>query len=620
MPQMVNFSSITIKHIHLPDTLFSLMDPRTSYQNRVEALQAQQKKLQQKKTVFGILRFGSIAAIIAVFYFLRSLGPVWAIPAVIILLIIFIQLVYKDLANKAAIKHLGHLVNINKDELKALDGEYFQFADGAAYLPKEHFYAADIDILGHASLFQFVNRTTSDMGSAQLADWLLNPANPDAILERQSAIKEIKEKMNWRQDIQAFGLETNIRHSTFQQLMNWLDEPTIFLQFKHWQWLKYFLPAVILSVVTAAISDWISMNIMYSFLLAFAVIAFQINKYIAPLHEKLSKIVEEIDALSLSIDLIEKEKFNSPLSIRLQQGFLAKNEAASLKIKKLKKILDRLDIRYNIVLSAPLNLLLLWNLNQALDLEKWKKQYATDVENWFHTLGIFETLNSLAVIHFNNPGWCFPTLHEQHFFIESAKLGHPLIHENKRVNNFIKMENRGELMLVTGSNMAGKSTYLRSIGINTVLAMAGAPVCAASFRISPVQLISSMRIADNLAESTSTFYAELKKLKTVIDEVNAEKKVFILLDEILRGTNSLDRHTGSEALIKQLIKHNAAGIIATHDLALADLQQQYPANILNYHFDVQVNQEELYFDYILKPGVCTSLNASILMKKIGIEL
>jgi DNA mismatch repair ATPase MutS len=271
-------------------------------------------------------------------------------------------------------------------------------------------------------------------------------------------------------------------------------------------------------------------------------------------------------------------------------------------------------------LSAPLNLLLLWNLNQALDLEKWKKQYATDVENWFHTLGIFETLNSLAVIHFNNPGWCFPTLHEQHFFIESAELGHPLIHENKRVNNFIKMENRGELMLVTGSNMAGKSTYLRSIGINTVLAMAGAPVCAASFRISPVQLISSMRIADNLAESTSTFYAELKKLKTVIDEVNAEKKVFILLDEILRGTNSLDRHAGSEALIKQLIKHNAAGIIATHDLALADLKEQYPANILNYHFDVQVNQEELYFDYILKPGVCTSLNASILMKKIGIEL
>jgi DNA mismatch repair ATPase MutS len=175
-------------------------------------------------------------------------------------------------------------------------------------------------------------------------------------------------------------------------------------------------------------------------------------------------------------------------------------------------------------------------------------------------------------------------------------------------------------MLVTGSNMAGKSTYLRSVGVNVILAMAGSPVCARSFQLSPVQLLSSMRIADNLEESTSTFYAELKKLKTVIDKVNDHEKVFILLDEILRGTNSLDRHTGSEALIKQLIKKEAAAIIATHDVALADLEKQFPKNILNYHFDVQVNNEELFFDYMLKPGVCTSLNASILMKKIGIEI
>jgi DNA mismatch repair ATPase MutS len=327
-----------------------------------------------------------------------------------------------------------------------------------------------------------------------------------------------------------------------------------------------------------------------------------------------------VDALSLSIAAIEKEKFSSPFSIRLQQDLFANNEAASLKIRKLKKILDRLDIRYNIVLSAPLNLLLLWNLQQALDLEKWKRQYAADVENWFKVLGVFEALNSFAAIHFNNPGWVFPILHDKHFFLEATKLGHPLINKDKRVNNFIQMEDKGELMLVTGSNMAGKSTYLRSVGINVVLAMAGAPVCAASFRLSPVQLISSMRIADNLEESTSTFYAELKKLKTVIDKVNNGEKVFILLDEILRGTNSLDRHTGSEALIKQLIKKKAAGIIATHDLALAAIKTEYPSNILNYHFDVQVNNEELYFDYKLKPGVCTSLNASILMKKIGIEL
>ena len=566
------------------------------------------------------MRFGSIAAIIAAFYFLWSFGMIYVVSAVILLLIIFIRLVYKDLANKDAIKHLGHLIEINKDEIRATEGEYFQFTDGAMYLPKEHFYAADMDIFGHASLYQLLNRTGSDMGAAQLADWLLNPAKQTEIIERQSAIKELTNKMNWRQDIQAYGRETNIRRSTFEKLMVWVHEPTLFLQFTHWKWLRIVLPAIILSVVTAAIAEWIPLNVMYIFLLLYATIAFQINKIISPLHDKLSKIVDELDALFLSITLIEKEKFGSVFATRLQQNFISNNETASAKIKKLKKILDRLDIRYNIVLSAPLNLLLLWNLQQALDLEKWKKQYAADLQNWFNTLGVFETLNSFAAFHFNNPEYCFPVLEEKHFFIEAVKLGHPLINKNKRVNNFIEIDDRAKLFLVTGSNMAGKSTYLRSVGINIVLAMAGAPVCADSFRLSPVQLISSMRIADNLEESTSTFYAELKKLKTVIDSVNADEKVFILLDEILRGTNSLDRHTGSEALIKQLIRHKAAGIIATHDLALAEMKTSFPDNILNYHFDVQVNNEELYFDYKLKPGVCNSLNASILMKKIGIEL
>ena len=511
--------------------------------------------------------------------------------------------------------------DVNIDDLAGSHPvEYFHFADGNYFLPKVHEYAGDLDIFGHASLYQFVNRTTSDMGAVSLASWLLEPAEPGMIMERQQAIKELKDKMHWRQDIQAFGRETNIRQSTFDKLLQWVNEPALFLRFSHWKWLRILLPVIILAVVIAAIADLIPMNSMYAMLLIYAVIAYQVNKAVAPMHDKLSKIVDEIDALSLSIAVIEKETFTANLNDRLKHRFFSNNEAASVKIRKLKKILDRLDIRYNIVISAPLNLLLLWNLQQALDLEKWKKEHVADVECWFDTLGDFEALNSLAAIHFNNPGWCFPALHDKHFFIEAKELGHPLIPGIKRVNNYIDIENKGKIMLVTGSNMAGKSTYLRSIGVNTVLAMAGAPVCASSFIISPVQLISSMRIADNLEESTSTFYAELKKLKAVIDKVNAGEKVFILLDEILRGTNSLDRHTGSEALIKQLIRHEAAAIIATHDLGLAEINKSYPDNILNYHFDVQVNNEELYFDYKLKPGVCTSLNASILMKKIGIEL
>lgn len=597
------------------------MDAQQFYTQRIESLEATQKKLRNKKNILSGLRLGSIILLILLLYIFWNAGIVYLLSAALVLLIVFARLLYNDLANRAAIKHHEHLIQINKDEQKALDQEYYQFADGEALKPKDHFYALDMDILGHASVFQLMNRTTSAMGAGQLAAWLLNGANTNVIKQRQDAVKELGKKITWNQEIIAIGKETHIQNDTRERLLKWLNAPTLFLQFKPWQWLRYFLPAIILSIVAGTIAGIVPMNVFYLSLLIFAILAFQLNKLIGPLHEQLSKMVDETDALSSSLSMIEKETFMSSFLLQLQQHF-KKDRAvkASSHISQLKKILDRLDIRYNIVISAPLNILLLWNLQQVLDLEKWKQQHAEDVNQWFDTLGKFEALISFATIHFNNPAWCFPQLHERHFFIKASGLGHPLIKTTKRINNFINIESSKKIMLVTGSNMAGKSTYLRSVGVNMVLAMAGAPVCAKTFEFSPVQLLSSMRIADNLEESTSTFYAELKKLKTIIEKVNQHEKVFVLLDEILRGTNSADRHSGSVALIKQMIKQEAAGIIATHDLALADMEKDYPAEILNYHFDVQVNGEELFFDYQLKPGICQSMNASILMKKIGIEL
>ena len=253
-------------------------------------------------------------------------------------------------------------------------------------------------------------------------------------------------------------------------------------------------------------------------------------------------------------------------------------------------------------------------------LEKWKVTNKQQVKKWYEGLAAFESLSTLGNLSFNHPNWCFPILADDKGIFITKEMGHPLIPADKIVNNTFSTDGIGKINLVTGSNMAGKSTFLRSIGVNTVLAMAGAPVCAEELTLHPTRIISTMRVNDNLEESTSTFYAELKKLKTIIEAVNNGENVFLLLDEILRGTNSLDRHTGSEALLKQLIKHNAVGLLATHDLELAKLINQYPSNITNYHFDVQVNNEELYFDYKLKRGICQSMNASLLMKKIGIEL
>lgn len=596
------------------------MEPAEFYKRRIDDLQKELKKLQQRKSVFGWLRFGSIAAIVAAFYVLWSLGIWYAIIATIVLLAIFIRLLYADLKNKTAIDHINNLITINNDELKFLAGNYYDFPAGNEHIPPDHLYANDLDIFGKASLFQYISRCSSEMGSSQLAEYLKFPAVTNLILQRQIGVKELAKKIEWIQDLQAKGKEKQIKFITKHRLDNWIAEPPVFSKFKPWRWLRYLLPAIIISIVTMYIFDAVSSGIFYFFLLLYAAIAYQINKYVAPVHETLSKIADEIDTLSVSIEHIENATFESPLLKELQSALFHQNKNVSQDITRLHKLLDRLDLRYNLVLSLPLNILLLWNLQQMLDLEKWKLEQQKNIENWFYTLGHIEALNSFAVLCFNEPSWAFPEIIDNYFFIEGKEIGHPLISKNKRVNNNIEIKHDGELMLVTGSNMAGKSTYLRSVGVNVILAMAGSLVCATYFKVSHVQVISSMRITDNLAESTSTFYAELKKLKTIIEKVNAGEKVFILLDEILRGTNSLDRHTGSVALVKQLIKHHAAAIIATHDLELAKIKDEFPDSIINYHFDVQVSNDELYFDYKLKPGVCNSLNASILMKKIGIEL
>ena len=563
------------------------------------------------------LRFACIAAIIAVVYFFI---PDWTVagPFVFALLIVFRFLIYKDIANREAIAHNRELLQINEAEIKALQHQYDSFDEGTQHMMQEHYYANDMDIFGPASLFRFMNRTVSEMGSAQLANWLMHPATKEEILARQQAAKELGTRAEWLQNLQAFGKASSVNMLTYNRLQHWLYEPAAFT-WKPLKWLRWILPVISIGITITTIFGYTSMNVFYLVMLVMAAIAFRLEKNVQAIHNRLGKMVDELKTLSRSIAWIEKEHFESPLLQQLQKEY-KQHSSASQNIQQLEKILDRLDLRFNIVLAVPLNLLFLWNLQQCLELEKWKKNHDADVNHWFNNLGIFEALGSFGIVYFNNPSWTFPVLKEDHFFIEATNMGHPLIKEDRRVNNAIRIEKKASIMLVTGSNMAGKSTYLRSVGINVILAMAGAPVCATKFALSPVQLISSMRIADNLEESTSTFYAELKKLKTVIDKVNNREHVFILLDEILRGTNSLDRHAGSEALIKQLVKKEAAAIIATHDVALASLENTYPQNIHNFHFDVTVNNEELYFDYELKPGVCTSMNASILMKKIGIEI
>jgi len=594
------------------------MQPNQWYLSRKAELLTQQQGLLRKKTTLGWARFAVMPGILAAGYALLNIAIPWA-ALVVVLAIVFVRLVYADIDNNDTIRHNKLLLQLNDDELTAQAGNYYHFEDGATHTPHDHLYANDLDLFGRASLFQYLNRTTSEMGSATLAHWLLQPATEAIIDQRQEAIKELAVNTPWRQQLQAYGLEKKINIATKVRLQSWIGEPSTFQQ-KGWQVLQLLVPVIMLTVIGLNSAGILGSPIRNYFLLASAVLAWVISKKVIPIHAQVSKMAAELSVLSDSIRLIEKASFQSPLLQQLHHTYTIEKGYASGELKRLKNILGRLDYRLNPVIFMPLAIVVQWDLQQVRALEKWKKRNQQNIAAWFDALGNFEALSSLATLHFNHPAWCFPTLNQPHFSIHGTAVGHPLIHPAKRVNNPISIKESGELMLITGSNMAGKSTYLRSIGINVVLTMAGSVVCARRFSLSPVQLITSMRIADNLEENTSTFYAELKKLKTVIEKVNNREQVFILLDEILRGTNSLDRHTGSVALTRQLIQHKAAGIIATHDIELAKLKNTFPDQLLNYHFDAQVNNDELYFDYELKEGICSSINASLLMRKIGIEL
>jgi MutS domain V/MutS domain III len=502
------------------------MQPELYYLERIQLLENQYQQLVTKKTTLGWLRLAAVLAIAAVIYLLFPISIAYTFAASLLLLVLFVRLVFTDLKNKAAIQHTKHLIQINEAEQKALAHNYYHFEDGMQFMPVVHPYANDLDIFGRASLFQYCNRTTSDMGAGVLANWLLQPAPVNVILQRQEAVKELTGTTNWRQELQAYGKEEKITVATQQRLHEWLQSEPHFINNNFWKILQYAVPAIILTVIALNIADIITDPVRNMFLAGSAIIAFAMAKKIAPLHQQVSKMADELAVLADSIKLIEQTTFNTPLLKKLQAKFIVENTKASVQLKQLKKIVERLDLRLNPVVFIPLAIILQWDIQQAMALEKWKQRNRQNINDWFDAIGNFETLSSLATLSFNHPQWCTPTLTPNHFFIHGKNIGHPLINAAKRVNNNIDIKSREELMLITGSNMAGKSTYLRSIGINTVLAMAGAPVCATEFTLSPVQIISSMRIADNLEESTSTFYAELKKLKAIIDKVNAGEKNF----------------------------------------------------------------------------------------------
>ncbi|HVY76371.1 MAG TPA: hypothetical protein VG890_16190 [Puia sp.] len=590
------------------------------YEARIKELDQQNQKDREIKNILAAARLMAFIATIGLAYVCWPASvPVFA--TVVIGSSILILLVVTDATRTDRIKNRERLVAANRHELAALDRNLSGYENGQAFLIRDHAFASDLDLFGPASLFEYVNRCHSDQAKKLLSERMLNPLPLETLSLVQDAAKELAKKTDWSQQFQSNVMASPLTFATQARLDQWINRKATHFTAAFWEPLVIVYSLISLSLLALYTFDLVSSAVFLPALILFIGIGFNMSSRIQGDWALLSRIEPEMNALYEQLSSLEKENFQSRFMQELQTKMRDREGlSAPAAINEFRGILKRFDFRLNLVVFVFLNTFLLWDLRQFLALQRWKKKHQSNLAGWFYVVFETEVTISLASLVSNEPDWHFPEIGSPYFHFSATNLGHPLIRPEVRINNSFGLDGTGKIALITGSNMAGKSTFLRALGANLVLAFMGAPVCASAFSASYVELLSSMRVADNLAENTSTFYAELKKLELIIQRVGEHRPVFILLDEVLRGTNSHDRHAGTIALIRQLIREKTVCVMATHDTRLAAEESALnPEAIINYHFDGQLHGDELSFDYRLQPGISRSMNAAYLMKKIGIR-
>jgi hypothetical protein len=522
----------------------------------------------------------------------------------------------KVLAEK---KYREALLKINQEELKALDGDFSCFDDGKKFVDAGHNFGYDLDIFGEGSLFQFLNRTCTNSGRDVLAERLKQPfLQLETIKVNQVAIKELKNKIEWRQDFQAAGMTIEDKVSDKERILKWVQLPALFSH-RIFKVLIIIVPVLtVMMGILEALGFISGMQLLLYLSIPYGITGVYLNR-INRRHHYVSKTAEMLAKYALLIKKIEALPASSPLILKLKSKVLNEQFSASKQLKLLSSIVTALDTRLNMLVGVILNGLLLWDIIQMRRLEKWQRLNRKHLSEWFESIAEIDAMISFSNYFYNDPDLCLPDLTQNEFEINGEEVGHPLIQREARVNNPVEIK-QGQFLIVTGANMAGKSTYLRTVGVNMVLAMCGAPVCARSFRFKPVNIFTSIHTSDSLARNESYFYSELKRLKLMIAELEKGTELFIILDEILRGTNSKDKHAGSEALLKQLIRFGTNGIVATHDVDLGSLQEIFPENICNRCFEAGIDGNRLSFSYKLREGVPKNMNATILMREMGITV
>lgn len=632
-----------------------MTEPEKKYQKRIDAYSGKLEMYTRKSSALGnyklLVFFVGIAIAIVLYIFNQFI----LMSAQIILFVV--AFAYLTMAHNQILKSKNYsfaMLQINKMCLKRIKGEWTEFSDiGEEFENHEHNYTYDLDIFGKNSLFQMINMTSTYSGRHKLAEMLLNPLNKKVdILERQEAVVELSRKLIFRHRMISNALITNKnliliddeqknnagrkaniayankkKSKTLLDTMNkledvysWAKEENKIYSSFGFKFLITGLPMLTMVLLMLSIFGVVSAYLpIASYVIQFSMLAFRVN-FRNRSFEIVEKYANTLKVYSGVLKQFESEKFESKCINKLKDALKGKSEEPAWKqINNLSRLWELIANRYNF-LHIVINAATLWDFHCLASLEKWKMTSGIFVEKWFDVIGEVEALSSMSILRHDNPEFIMPQIAEDlNSGIVAVQLGHPLLNKSRKCND-ITFDSKEPILLITGSNMSGKSTFLRTVGISLLLSNLGMPVCAKIFKCPILKVYACMRTSDNLGQNVSSFYAELLRVKMVVEAVDRNERVFFLLDEIFKGTNSADRHMGAKMLIKQLDKKSAWGMVSTHDLELADMEKESDGHIRNYHFKEYYKDNKIYFDYLLRKGVSDTRNAIFLMRMAGVSV
>ncbi len=591
------------------------MNP-TVYHEKATRFHKKFNELKQKLGWLSFIRLLCFVLFVYLIYLSSQTGSGFTIIGAVLFFVAFLLLVRWYGRVQQEKQFYLALAQWNEREDAFLQTNSSGYDTGKEYEDPHHPYSYDLDLFSEGGLFSYLNRCSTSFGKEALAGDLLHP-DTTAIKEKQDAIKELSGKIDFRQQLYAHGSLHQTKKKELERLIQWIDTDTKLISAPWYYGLMIFPLATMGSLVYYIATENESAFSLFSKLFVVnLIIAFSFSRKITAQLSVSTSVTKILQNYSNQLKLIEKENFQSGLLQQYQEQLGKNGLTASKLIGQLASLFNYLETVVNLVVSLLLNGLFLFHVHILYRLGIWKKQYAHHIKGWLQLIGKFEALGSFGNLSYNNPAFCTPQLSTAPAFRASA-LGHILVKPHKRVCNDVSFNDQ-KFVILTGSNMSGKSTFLRTLGTNLVLAKAGSVVCAAKFEFYPFDVFVSMRITDSLQDSESLFYAELKRLQSIIKSLESGRRHFVILDEILRGTNSNDKRNGTIGLIRKMAGFDTFGIIATHDIVVADLIKEYPGFIANKAFESTIINDELLFDYQLKDGVCNTLSASYLMKKMEI--